>query len=247
MDPAVEQYYEALVGTLKAAKKKGLIHFDGQILFKGMHDNVQISILRRGPRSSSTPTRNDSAMTNSQPTQSPTATPTRKDCFTQTSKSSTKKTILTPSHLRNENWKNNDINSRKHFVFNRTEKYNKDFQMMHKEKTNNDLPLNNKVDSENGGKQNSSSSLCHKISTPSIVTNSVSITPDVKVHSIVDGQSKPRMVETHQERVDREISQLLLDIRRIEPKEEHFCSFGDLFIDEHVEQVSVRHMSGAFQ
>jgi hypothetical protein len=39
------QYYEALVGTLKAAKRKGLIHFQGQMLFKGMHDHVQIKIV----------------------------------------------------------------------------------------------------------------------------------------------------------------------------------------------------------
>jgi len=38
------QYYEALVGTLKAAKRKGLIKFKGQMLFKGMHDGVQIDI-----------------------------------------------------------------------------------------------------------------------------------------------------------------------------------------------------------
>lgn len=44
-DPQVEQYYEALVGTLKAARRKGIINFKGQILLKGMHDNVQISIV----------------------------------------------------------------------------------------------------------------------------------------------------------------------------------------------------------
>lgn len=44
-DELVEQYYEALVGTLKAAKKKGLITFKGQMLLKGMSDNVQISIV----------------------------------------------------------------------------------------------------------------------------------------------------------------------------------------------------------
>jgi hypothetical protein len=38
------QYYEALVGTLKAAKRKGLIKFKGQMFFKGMHDCVQINI-----------------------------------------------------------------------------------------------------------------------------------------------------------------------------------------------------------
>ncbi len=32
-------------GTLKAAKRKGLIKFKGQMLFKGMHDHVQIDIV----------------------------------------------------------------------------------------------------------------------------------------------------------------------------------------------------------
>ena len=44
-DPLVEQYYEALVGTMKAAKRKGLIKFDGQFLLKGMHDHVIVSII----------------------------------------------------------------------------------------------------------------------------------------------------------------------------------------------------------
>jgi len=43
-DEEVEQYYEALVGTLKSAKKRGYITFKGQMLLKGMHDNVLISI-----------------------------------------------------------------------------------------------------------------------------------------------------------------------------------------------------------
>lgn len=44
-DPQVENYYEALVGTLKAARRKGLISFKGQMLLKGMHDNVRIQIV----------------------------------------------------------------------------------------------------------------------------------------------------------------------------------------------------------
>jgi hypothetical protein len=44
-DDAVTNYYEALVGTLKAAKKKGLVHYQGQILLKGISDNVVISIV----------------------------------------------------------------------------------------------------------------------------------------------------------------------------------------------------------
>lgn len=43
-DDEVANYYEALVGTLKSAKKRGLIDFEGQMLLKGPHDNVVISI-----------------------------------------------------------------------------------------------------------------------------------------------------------------------------------------------------------
>ena len=34
-DDKVQQYYEALVGTLKAAKKRGIISFQSQLLLKG--------------------------------------------------------------------------------------------------------------------------------------------------------------------------------------------------------------------
>ena len=44
-DDEVQQYYEALVGTLKSAKKRGVIDFKGQMLLKGMHDSVVISIV----------------------------------------------------------------------------------------------------------------------------------------------------------------------------------------------------------
>jgi hypothetical protein len=43
-DDQAQNYYEALVGTLKSAKKRGKIDFKGQMLLKGMHDNVVISI-----------------------------------------------------------------------------------------------------------------------------------------------------------------------------------------------------------
>ena len=38
------QYYGALVGTLEAAKRKVLIELKGQMLSKGMHDDVRIVI-----------------------------------------------------------------------------------------------------------------------------------------------------------------------------------------------------------
>jgi hypothetical protein len=47
-DEEVEQYYEALVGTLKCAKKRGIIRFKGQMLLKGVHDKVVITVVEEG-------------------------------------------------------------------------------------------------------------------------------------------------------------------------------------------------------
>lgn len=47
-DDDVQQYYEALVGTLKSAKKRGFISFKGQMLLKGVSDNVVITITEKG-------------------------------------------------------------------------------------------------------------------------------------------------------------------------------------------------------
>jgi len=44
-DDEVQNYYEALVGTLKSAKKRGLIAFKGQMLLKGPSDKVEITIV----------------------------------------------------------------------------------------------------------------------------------------------------------------------------------------------------------
>ena len=43
-DEKVEQFYEALVGTLKAAKKRGIIDFKGQMLLKGAHDGHAVCV-----------------------------------------------------------------------------------------------------------------------------------------------------------------------------------------------------------
>lgn len=49
-DDEVQQNYEALVGTLKSAKKRGVVNFKGQMLLKGMHDKVVISIVEDDER-----------------------------------------------------------------------------------------------------------------------------------------------------------------------------------------------------
>ena len=45
-DESGQNFYEALVGTLKAAKKRGQIDFKGQMLLKGAHDAVDITLLQ---------------------------------------------------------------------------------------------------------------------------------------------------------------------------------------------------------
>ena len=44
-DDKTQQFYEAIVGTLKAARTKGFIDWKGQMLLKGAHDNVEITLL----------------------------------------------------------------------------------------------------------------------------------------------------------------------------------------------------------
>ncbi len=50
-DEAVAQFYEALVGTLRSAKKRGVVQFEGQMLLKGAHDDVDVVLLKVRPTS----------------------------------------------------------------------------------------------------------------------------------------------------------------------------------------------------
>ncbi|EGD74580.1 hypothetical protein PTSG_05945 [Salpingoeca rosetta] len=45
-DEVLEQQLESLVGTMKAARKRGLIDFKGQILLQGAHDDVVVTLLK---------------------------------------------------------------------------------------------------------------------------------------------------------------------------------------------------------
>mmetsp|Transcript_3543 Transcript_3543/g.9177 ORF Transcript_3543/g.9177 Transcript_3543/m.9177 type:complete len:96 (+) Transcript_3543:93-380(+) len=47
-DEQLEQQLESLVGSLKAAKKRGLLHFEGQMLLQGVHDAVVIRLQPSG-------------------------------------------------------------------------------------------------------------------------------------------------------------------------------------------------------
>ncbi|XP_004550622.1 costars family protein ABRACL [Maylandia zebra] len=45
-DDRCANIFEALVGTLKAAKKKKVIDFQGELLLQGVHDNVDVILLQ---------------------------------------------------------------------------------------------------------------------------------------------------------------------------------------------------------
>ncbi|CED83641.1 costars family protein abracl [Phaffia rhodozyma] len=47
-DERVENIFEALVGTLRAAKRKKVVAYDSEMLLQGVHDDVDI-ILLTGP------------------------------------------------------------------------------------------------------------------------------------------------------------------------------------------------------
>ncbi len=37
--------FEALAGTMRAAKRRKLVDFDGELLLQGVHDNVDVILL----------------------------------------------------------------------------------------------------------------------------------------------------------------------------------------------------------
>lgn len=41
-DDRCANIFEALVGTLRAAKKRKIVTYDGELLLQGVHDNVEI-------------------------------------------------------------------------------------------------------------------------------------------------------------------------------------------------------------
>lgn len=43
-DDKCANIFEALVGTLRAAKKRKFLTYDGELLLQGVHDNVEITL-----------------------------------------------------------------------------------------------------------------------------------------------------------------------------------------------------------
>ncbi|XP_061610522.1 costars family protein ABRACL [Phyllopteryx taeniolatus] len=46
-DDRCANIFEALVGTLRAAKRKKIVTFDSEILLQGVHDDVDIVLLQK--------------------------------------------------------------------------------------------------------------------------------------------------------------------------------------------------------
>lgn len=44
-DDRCANIFEALVGTLKAAKKRKIVRYDSELLLQGVHDSVEITLL----------------------------------------------------------------------------------------------------------------------------------------------------------------------------------------------------------
>ncbi|WAR05229.1 ABRAL-like protein [Mya arenaria] len=45
-DEQCANIFEALVGTLRAAKRKKVVTYEGELLLQGVHDNVPIKLLK---------------------------------------------------------------------------------------------------------------------------------------------------------------------------------------------------------
>ncbi|KAK7092933.1 costars family protein ABRACL-like [Littorina saxatilis] len=45
-DEKCANLFEALVGTLRAAKRKKIVTYEGELLLQGVHDNVKIKLLQ---------------------------------------------------------------------------------------------------------------------------------------------------------------------------------------------------------
>lgn len=45
-DDRCANIFEALVGTLRAAKRKKVVTYEGELLLQGVHDNVPIQLLK---------------------------------------------------------------------------------------------------------------------------------------------------------------------------------------------------------
>ncbi len=53
-DDRCANIFEALVGTLRAAKKRKVVTYEGELLLQGVHDNVEIVLKPTPPTTTTT-------------------------------------------------------------------------------------------------------------------------------------------------------------------------------------------------
>lgn len=250
MDPAVQEFYEALVIVLKSAKRKGVISFKGQMLLKGMSDKVKVTILSSGGDDG-------------------TAVPSL-ESENRVSIDDKDEDVVGGSSSSN----NGNGNGRQEKRAYRNHKKNQKSHSQRMRKTpisfstraGNNLQLSMEKDNitplpkkKSGAKldklfqSNSSRNHHHhnenrdsgsvvSVSTAPVSSSTNVLTPEPRNSDVshfngagTTFQSKA-ISESHSDRVAREIEQLVVDIRRIEPKDESSCTFGELFDDPQVEQ-----------
>ncbi len=294
-DPTVEQYYEALLGTLKAAKRKGVINFKGQILLKGMHDNVLVHIISEAGEGNTFDEKKEESVTtvNTNPVRnsrrmSPNDVknliinsnvrgtdnvissdtsimnkPKPQSSQPTTSKPKSRKEIkaaamaLTAAAKSNITNKKVEKKSDADFVttpaaeiISTTKDENTTFANVSSRPSS---KLSNKFIKDRNALPLKSNTCADTVATAPVHSMNRAYTKkafqpkrqqdnnaDI-FHSSTAGTLSPAIsripqAESHDERVEREIAELLLDIRRIEPSNQNHCSFGDLFVDEKVEQ-----------
>lgn len=243
MDAAAQQYYEALVNTLKSAKRKGVIHFKGQILLKGMHDKVVVSIVGENGKVLDVhdvvdPADSDSSIVSM----------SRSLSAAKLGKSMNSLSVTTT----NDVYVNQEKDKRDRFSQPRSTTPRgggKGLQKYHSQRTrkssitfstqagdNLELVITGDTQPPNSKRWNKKTTIVPvqtQSTAPAVTSFSKSPTSFSTTEAQNVGSSTP---ESHNDRVTREIDQLVIDIRRIEPEGEAFCTFGVLFDDPQVEQ-----------
>lgn len=242
-DPIVEQYYEALVGTMKAAKKRGLITFPGQILLFPMHNSVEISILD-GEK--------DLEPLNEERLKVITTIPLNNNTNQHSNKfeSELTRVIITPTPgeraNKRENENTNTDSKLNNVVFTRNQEIDnsikKDKDYINPEKQREGVCDFDSSNFRTPSHVNYSKSGRKLFTSVAENVSAVAVTPE-KDWTTVNSSPSAGIVsnskllhDTHQERMNREISQLRVDIQRIFPEGQPFCAFGDLYDDSEVEQ-----------
>lgn len=217
VDPGVEQYYEALVGTMKAAKRNGLISFKGQFLLKGMHDEVIVRIVDSNDDGTAPENNENKSTTRScGNTKAPSGTMKYgRHCHRHNAQPELASTSTGVENHLKKDISNGSTNS----------------SVASRDAEPERTPYRPKLKARIELKRAKSMHLVGETRRPRSNWNT-----QLKRTASTCTLHSNRKPETHFERVDREVNQLLTDILRITPEGSPFCTFGPLFEDPQVEQ-----------